>query len=326
MTKQILVLLPVEAAHRKQLEAAAPSAAFLYRAPEALAREDVADSHAIIGNLPTAWIGDCHNLEWLHLNFTGVGVYGEPGVLPDRVLLTNCTGAYGEAIGEYLVALLLSLMKKLSLYRDRQNRSQWEDLGPVRSIMGSRVLVVGLGDIGCAFSRRVHALGGTVTAIRRHPEDKPDYVEHIYTMDSLDNLLPDADAVVMCLPDTPLTRDLISRERLLAMKKDAFFMNIGRGNVVDNIALAEILNGGHLAGAAMDVTEPEPLPVGHPLWTARNMILTPHVAGQFHLDDILEKVVAISAANLRRYMDGHPLLNRVDKNEGYRSHDGQWQG
>ncbi|MDR0468874.1 MAG: D-2-hydroxyacid dehydrogenase [Peptococcaceae bacterium] len=322
--EKILVLLPVTEAHKKQMEAAAPEADFIYRLPEALTREAVEEAHAVIGNIPAEWIGDCKNMKWLHLNFTGVGAYGEPGFLPEGVLLTNSTGAYGEAIGEYLVALLLSMMKKLSLYRDQQKLGVWQDLGPVRSIMGSRVLVAGLGDIGRAFARRISALGGHVIGLRRHPGDEPEYVEKVYALDQLDRLLPEADVIAMCLPDTPLTQGLITRERLLSMKKDAFFLNVGRGNVVDNLALAEILTSGHLAGAAMDVTEPEPLPEGHPLWTAPNMLITPHVAGQFHLDDILEKVVQVSCANLRRYIAGEALYNQVDKEAGYRREAGRW--
>jgi phosphoglycerate dehydrogenase-like enzyme len=321
---KVLVLLPVTQAHKARLEAAAPGAEFIYCLPEALTREAAEGAHVVIGNVPMELVGDCKNMKWLHLNFTGVGAYGEPGFLPDGVLLTNSTGAYGEAIGEYLLALLLSMMKKLSLYRDQQKLGLWRDLGPVRSVMGSRVLVVGLGDIGRAFARRVSALGGRVTGLRRSAGDEPEYVEHVYTLDRLDQLLPEADVVAMCLPDTALTRGLISRERLASMKKDAFFLNIGRGNVVDNVALAELLAAGHLAGAAMDVTEPEPLPEGHPLWAAPNMVLTPHVAGQFHLEDILEKVVSISCANLSRFVAGEPLYNLVDKEAGYRSAAGQW--
>ena len=323
--EKVLILLPVTEAHRQRLEAAAPGADFVYCLPEALTREAVEEAHVVIGNLPVERVGDCKHLKWLHLNFTGVGIYGEPGFLPEGVLLTNSTGAYGEAIGEYLVALLLSMMKKLSLYRDQQKLGLWRDLGPVRSIMGSQVLVAGLGDIGRAFSRRITALGGHVVGLRRHLGDEPDYVEKVYTLDQLDLLLPEADVVAMCLPDTALTRGLIDRKRLLSMKKDAFFLNIGRGNVVDNIALADVLASGHLAGAAMDVTEPEPLPEGHPLWAVPNMVITPHVAGQFHLDDILEKVVQVSCANLRRFVAGETLYNLVDKAAGYRSEADRWK-
>jgi len=326
--KKVLVLLPVTEAQKHKLEAAAPEALFHYVPPEAITREIAKEAQIIIGNLPVSWVGECAKLEWIQSNFAGVGKLGEPGFLPEHILLTNGSGAYGEAIGEYLLTMLLSMMKKFNLYRDMQRLKLWTDLGPVRTIMGSSVLVVGLGDIGRAFARRVHAMGGYVTGIRRQPgalDARPDYVQQIRGLEWLDTLLPEADAVALCLPDTLSTRGLMTRERLLGMKKDAFFLNVGRGNVVDNAILAEVLASGHLAGAAMDVTEPEPLPEDHPLWTIPNMLLTPHVAGQFHLDDILEKVVEISCANLARFLSGQPLLNLVDKDEGYRRSDGQWK-
>ncbi len=321
----ILVVLPVTEEHKAKLEAAAPAAVFSYLKPAAVTPEAAKAAHIIIGNLPPEHLADSENLQWLQLNYAGIGKFANPGVLPPRTLLTNSSGAYGEAIGEYLVAMLLYLMKKLYLYRDNQQNKIWKDMGRVRTIMGSRVLVVGLGDIGLSFARRIKAMGGQVSGIRRHTGDQPDYVDQIYTLDQLDELLPQADVVAMCLPDTPLTKGLLDRQRLLAMKQGAYFLNVGRGNAVDNVALAEVLASGHLGGAAVDVIEPEPLPQDHPLWTAPNSLLTPHVAGGFHAGDILEKVVAISCDNLKRYFAGEPLLNLVDSKTGYRQKEGHWR-
>ncbi len=326
MTKtNILVVLPVTDVHKKQLEAAAPAAEFSYMAPAAVTREAAAAAHIIIGNMPPEHLSGSENLKWLQLNYAGVGKFADPGVLPTGTLLTNSSGAYGEAIGEYLVAMLLYLMKKFYLYRDNQKNKIWKDMGRVKTIIGSRVLVVGLGDIGLSFARRIKAMGGQVTGIRRHAGDRPDGVDQVYSLEQLDELLPQADVVAMCLPDTPLTRGLMDRQRLLAMKQGAYFLNVGRGNAVDNVALAEVLAAGHLGGAAVDVIEPEPLPQDHPLWDAPNSLLTPHVAGGFHAGDILEKVVAISCDNLRRYFAGEPLLNLVDREAGYRQRQGQWR-
>ena len=322
--KKVLVLLPVTDVHKEKLESAAGGTVFTYCQPEQLTSDIVEAAQVIIGNLPVDFVGACTRLEWMQSNFAGLGKWSDPGFLPDRVLLTNGSGAYGEAIGEYLTALLLSLMKKFPLYRDQQREKRWADLGPVSTIMGSHVLVVGLGDIGCAFARRIDALGGRVTGIRRSPGAPPQGVSEVYAMERLDALLPQADVVALCLPDTPLTRGLMTGERLRRMKKGAFFLNVGRGNVVDHVALAEALTSGHLAAAAMDVFDPEPLPAESPLWPIPTMMITPHVAGQFHLGDILEKVVAISCENLRRFMAGQTLLNLVDKEAGYRRKEDHW--
>lgn len=327
MTKtNILVVLPVSAAHKEKLEAAAPAAEFSYMTPAEVTPEIASAAHIVIGNMPPEHLSGSENLKWIQLNYAGIGKFADPGVLPAGTLLTNGSGAYGEAIGEYLAAMLLYLMKKFYLYRDNQKNKIWKDMGRVRTIMGSRVLVVGLGDIGLSFARRIKAMGGLVAGIRRHVGEPLADVQEIYTLEQLDALLPLADVVALCLPDTPLTRGLMDRQRLLAMKKGAYFLNVGRGNAVDNVALAEVLTSGHLGGAAVDVIEPEPLPLDHPLWTAPNSLLTPHVAGGFHVEDILEKVVAISCDNLKRYFAGEPLLNLVDRQAGYRQRQGQWQG
>ena len=322
--KKVLVLLPATDKHKEKLESAAGGLMITYCLPEQVTRDMVEAAQVIIGNLPVDFVGACANLEWMQSNFAGLGKWSEPGFLPDRVLLTNGSGAYGEAIGEYLTTMLLSLLKKFPLYRDQQRDKLWADLGPVGTIMGSHILIVGLGDIGCAFARRIHALGGRVTGIRRNPGALPEGVDEVCAMDRLDDLLPLADVVATCLPDTPLTRGLMTGERLGRMKKGAFYLNVGRGNVVDHVALAGALTAGQLAGAAMDVFEPEPLPADSLLWPIPTMMITPHVAGQFHLGDILEKVVAISCENLRRFMAGQTLLNLVDKEAGYRRKEDHW--
>ena len=137
-------------------------------------------------------------------------------------------------------------------------------------------------------------------------------------MDKFKDCLQDADIVATCLPGTKETYHLFDREAFLSMKEGAYFINIGRGGAVDTDALANALNSGHLKGAAVDVTEPEPLPKDHPLWKAKNLILTPHVSGGYHLPETLERIVSISAENLKLFMEGKPLNNIVDLATGYR--------
>ncbi|MCD8498931.1 MAG: NAD(P)-binding domain-containing protein [Clostridiales bacterium] len=156
------------------------------------------------------------------------------------------------------------------------------------SITGSTTLVIGLGDIGSQFARRMQALGSTVLGIRRMPAaGKPDYVSSVHGLAELDDLLPLADVVALTLPETPQTVHLINRERLARMKPGAVLLNVGRGNAIETEALCDALVAGHLGGAGLDVTDPEPLPADHRLWSLPNAMITPHVSGFYHLQATL---------------------------------------
>ncbi|MGN0777898.1 MAG: D-2-hydroxyacid dehydrogenase [Aristaeellaceae bacterium] len=314
----ILVVMPVLAHQREMLCAAATGEDFVFCPMEEVTPDLVQRADVIIGNAPADMIRGTAKLKWLQLNSAGTERYITPGVLPEDALLTNATGAYGLSISEHMLGCLLMLMKKLHLYHLDQQEQLWRDHGPVTSIFGSRTLVVGLGDIGGEFAQRMHALGSTVTGIRRHRTAVPAYLDSLHSMDDLMDCLKNADIVASCLPGTKDTLHIFRRETFAAMKPGAFFLNVGRGNAVDSDALAEALNAGHLAGAAVDVTDPEPLPAGHPLWQARNVLITPHVSGGYHLPETRERIIRIAAENLRHFLAGEPLKNVVDFSTGYR--------
>ena len=176
---------------------------------------------------------------------------------------------------------------------------------------------MGLGDLGREFAWRAHALGARVTGIKRTPGNRPKYVESLYTMDKLDDCLPQADIVYMSLPDTPSTQGLFSRERISKMKPGAILINVGRGNAVDLDALCDALEASALAGAGVDVTDPEPLPKEHRAWKTENLFITPHVSGGFHLQLTHDRIVFICADNLRRFACGEELENVVDRVQKY---------
>ena len=217
-----------------------------------------------------------------------------------------------------MIGSLLCIMKKLHLYGADQSKHVWNDYGNVASIYGSKTLVVGFGDIGSEFAVRMHALGSQVTGIRRNKTEKPDYLEALYQMDAFYECLKTADIVVTCLPGTKETYHIFDKKAFAQMKEGAFFLNVGRGSAVDSNALADALNSGHLAGASVDVTEPEPLPSDHPLWDAKNLLITPHISGNYHLKETHERIVRIAADNLDRFMRGEKLRNVVDFATGYR--------
>lgn len=317
--REIIVTLPVDPAQRQAFAALAPDAHFTYTDKKHVTAEEVAEAEVILGNLPAALLSGAKKLKWLQLNSAGAESYTRPGVLPAGVQLTNASGAYGLAISEHMVALVLAWMKKLPLYGAHQQNGAWQDEGPVRSVFGARTLVVGLGDIGGEFARRMHALGSRVTGIRRSRAALPPYLDALYQMDALDSLLPEMDIVAICLPGTEKTRHLFDRARLAKMKQDALLVNVGRGNIVDTDALNDALQSGALGGACLDVTDPEPLPQAHPLWRAPGALITPHIAGGYHLEETLRRIIALCQRNLKAYLADAPLENLVDPTTGYRT-------
>lgn len=325
MSKHILVALPLSEAQQDALRAAAPGARFRFAPDGEPPVEDVLWADAVLGNIPVDLIRQNRRLEWFQSNFAGPDPYLAPGVLPESCLVTNATGAYGLAISEWMLGLWLGLCKDLFLYRDRQNRCRWDAIDrPVRSAAGSRVLVVGLGDIGSSFARRAHDLGAQVVGVRRRAvpaEACPPYCLRVVGRNALDEELPAADLVALCLPGTPDTAGLFDAARLERMKQGAILLNVGRGSAVDTDALTRLLHEGHLFGAGLDVTDPEPLPPDHPLWREPGAILTPHISGRFSLPRTLDNIVAIFARNLGHYMRGEVLDNQVSRTTRYVSAD-----
>ena len=316
--KTILVHLNVEQRHKEKLEAAAPDCSFVYAPGKELTREQVESAEIIIGNPPPAWIGGSERLELLQLFSAGADPYLKPGILAPGTALTNATGAYGKAVSEHAFAMTLILMKKLHLYRDYQRLHAWKDAGPVTSLSDATVLVVGLGDIGLAYARLVKAMGARVIGVKRRGGACPEGVDELCLTADLDRVLPEADVIFSILPGTADTFHFYTAERFAAMKKTAFFVNCGRGSAVAMDVLARALKESEIAGAAIDVAETEPLPAESPLWELENLLITPHVAGNFHLPDILEQIVDISCDNLRAHLAGEPLRNVVDFSTGYK--------
>lgn len=329
--KHALVTIPTGERHRNLLQQAAPGWEFRFRGTDTLVcapqealpgqpvtQEDVDWAQVILGNVPAAMLHGSPALEWLQTNSAGVEAYIQPGVLAGDTLLTNATGAYGLAIAEHMLGMLLELFKKLELYRDAQKSGAWQSQGAVKAVYGSTVLVLGMGDIGGEFAARCKALGAKVIGVRRSPRPCPEYADEVHLLEDLDSLLPQADVVAITLPGTDATRGLMSRERLAKMKEGAVLLNVGRGFIVDTEALCDALERGHLSGAGVDVTDPEPLPPTHRLWNIPTAVVTPHISGFYHLRETHERIVGIFLENLRLFQAGEPLRNLVDFATGYR--------
>jgi phosphoglycerate dehydrogenase-like enzyme len=317
LNKNILVLMPVDEKHKRLLEEKAPGANFIYGNYKSMDEAQVQSANIILGNPPVTMIEGSKNLELLQLQSAGVGEYAEENALPKGVVLTNASGAYGLAISEYMLGVLLELYKKLHLYRDNQREGNWSYEGNVKSIYNSKALVVGLGDIGGEFAKRLKALGAYTIGIRRRGTNKPDYLDELHFMDKLEELLPSADIVALSLPGTKLTNKIINENTLKLMKRDAVLINVGRGNAIDTDALCDALESGQLLGVALDVTDPEPLPKEHRLWKIKNAVITPHVSGGLSLQETHDRIVRISANNLEAFLNKKGLSNVVDLSAGY---------
>lgn len=317
MGKNILVLIPVNEKDKLFLEGKGSSSSFTYLNGNTVNIEQVQNANIIVGNPPIDMIKGSKNLEWIQLGSAGVGEYIKEDVLRDGVILTNASGAYGLAISEYMLGVLLELYKKLHLYRENQIESNWHYEGPVKAVYNSTALIVGLGDIGGEFAKRLKALGAYTIGIRRSDANKPDYLDELHFMDELETLLPRADIVALSLPATKLTERIINRKTLGLMKQDAVLINVGRGNAIDTNALCDALESGHILGAALDVTDPEPLPKDHRLWKIKNAIITPHVSGGYSLAETHERIIKISASNLEAFLNNKSLVSVVDFSAGY---------
>ena len=281
--------------------------------------DDIRDAEVIIGNPSMKSLAAAKSLRWLQLSSSGADQYVTSGLIdPARTVLTNATGAYGHGISEYMIAGVFALIKNLHLYRDNQNRSVWKDMGSISTVNGSKVLIVGYGDIGSHFGEKMHALGADIYAVKRRSTGLPSFVNGPYSLDDVNSLLPQMDIVALCLPNTSSTAGFFDSERFSLMKEGSVLINVGRGNAVDPDALLNALKEGKIHGAVLDVTEPEPLPSDSELWKQKNLLITPHISGGNHSRETVETIESIILENISRFVSGKDLINKVDFSTGYR--------
>lgn len=252
-------------------------------------------------------------LRWIQT--TGAGIDGLMPLdwLPDEVIITNNSGAHGAKCEEYCTMALLMLATGAPSMMHNQHARRWEqNFFPV--VAGKTVVVVGFGDLGAAAGRAAKKLGLKVIAVTRSGKaGKP--ADVAYKTSRLDSVLPKADFVVIATPLTAETRDIMSRDRLALLKPAAGLINIGRAPLVDYDALREMLGAGKLAGAILDVHQPEPLPADSPLWTTPNVFVTPHVSCDY--PEYVDRIYDRWFENLPRYLAGRPLKYTVDRKLGY---------
>lgn len=276
------------------------------------------EANVVLGSISPALAKKCPDLKWIQTSSAGVDHFIREKVLPDDCLLTNATGTYGLAISEYMIGVYLELIKGFHYYRDQQKDGAWTDLGTVKCVSGSTVLILGMGDIGTDFAKICKAMGAKVIGVRRTDKTPSPYADEIHLIEDLDQLLPVADCVAIAMPGTSETYNMFGKEKFDKMKDGAVLINVGRGTIVETEALCDALESGKLAGAGLDVVNPEPLPKDHRLWQIKSAVITPHNSGQSNLQETKERLSSIITGNLERYINGEKLRNTVDFSTGYR--------
>jgi phosphoglycerate dehydrogenase-like enzyme len=285
--------------------------------------EEIRDAEvAVAWSLRPEQLAAASRLRWIHSPAAAVHQLMFPELIASDVVVTNARDVHGPVVAEHVLTLIFALAKKLPAALRFQQARVWgqekiwtEDPRPAE-VAGSTLGLVGLGSIGRAVAERAACLGMEVIAVREHPErGGTEGVNHVYGPADIDVLLPQSDYVVLAAPVTPDSRNLMNSQRLAAMKSNAYLINVSRGSLVDEAALAEVLRQRKIAGAALDVFTREPLPQESPLWHLENLLITPHTAAI--TNKLWQRHYALLKENLRRYTGGEPLLAVVDKTKGY---------
>ncbi len=279
----------------------------------------IEDVEVLVGMLTADQFARAARLRWVQSPRAGVEwIARVPGLVESDVIVTNLRGAHAVTIAEHTFALLLSLTRALRPLEERQRRHEWA--GPelrdqMRALKGLTMGIVGFGTIGRAIARRAIGFEMDLLAVDAEPVAPSDGVAEVWPLTRLDELCTVSDVLVIAAPLTARSRGMIGPEQIRRLKRGSYLLQVSRGGIVDEAALVDALEEGHLAGAGLDVTATEPLPVGHPLWTAPNLIVTPHSSAVSDLTSDL--VYSMVSDNLGRYLRGEPLLNLVDKQRGY---------
>ena len=302
------------------IEAAAPGVEIVTAGDMAGAVTAARDVDAVLGLCTAEVLAAGRDIRWIQAYSAGVErCVSVPAVRERNVLLTNMQRVAGPVMAEHVVAMMLAFARGLHFYIPERMAARWTAERPASvrmlTLEGKTLLVVGLGGIGTEVARRAHALGMRVTAIRASGREGPEFVAYVGLPDELRKLAGEADFIVNTTPLTPATTELFDAGFFSAAKPGAFFVNVGRGRSVVQAALVAALKSGRLAGAGLDVTDPEPLPAESPLWQMQNVIITPHVSADSDLGN--EARFAIAIENLRRYVAGERMLSVVDVARGY---------
>jgi phosphoglycerate dehydrogenase-like enzyme len=303
------------------LQAVAPGVQIVTVSSVDEAASMAADAQVLIGYCDEEILSAAPGLHWVQVYSSGVDrCVINPGMHTGNKLLTNGQRIGSPALAEHAIALMMALVRGLDVFHSNQLNGAWQrnvalGSGEFMELEGRTVLIVGLGGIGTQTAKRAHGLGMRVIATRGSRREGPDYVEYVGLADEVSKLAAQADVVINTAPLTDRTRGMFNAELFAKMKPTAYFVSVGRGASTVTADLVAALGKGELAGAGLDVTDPEPLPEGHPLWSMPRVIITPHTAGRS--DKSRDRLFLLVQENLRRYVAGEPMLSVVDIERGY---------
>jgi phosphoglycerate dehydrogenase-like enzyme len=323
-----IALTPILSARYREsdlarIRAAAPGARLVSVSLEGLADGPLDDVEVMLrGPVPATTfdrlLARCPELRWVHSATAGVERVLTPAAARRGLLITNARGVFSRPIAEYVLMMMLAVVRRLPQLLELQRERTWQPLA-AQEMRDMTVGIVGLGSIGKAVATLASAFGSRVIATRRMGPGEmptaPDGIEHVLPHDRLPELLADSDFVVLALPLTATTDRLMDANRLGMMKPGAWLINVARGRLVDERALVRALRDGHIGGAVLDTILEEPLPATSPLWSTPNLIITPHTS--WSSGRVLDRSIALFCENLERYRDGEPLINAVDPTVGY---------
>ena len=317
-TKKILAI-NADQATLASLQGASPKARVVAVTPDTVMKE-IADADAFIGEIKPEHVRAGKNLKWVAIMSAGaervLHLSGGNDLRDSNIILTNNKVVQGPEIADHAMAMLLTLTRGINIFMGHRQQEIWQGR-PYSGIElnGKTAVVIGVGGIGTQIALRANAFGMEVIGV--DPEDRPylPFIKKYVKPDQLDEVIPQADVVFISAPHTPKSHKMMGGKQFDMMKKNSYFIAVSRGGIYDMPGLVRALDSKRLAGAGVDVTDPEPLPKGHALWKFDNAIITPHIAGRSDLDR--GRMVGTITENIRRFVDGQPLLNVVDKTKGY---------
>lgn len=281
-----------------------------------VAKAYVKDAEIIAGfPMTIPGLEDAKKLRWIHSFSAGVDKMLSPEVMRMPIKISNSSGIHATPIAEHIIGFMLMFTRGFKKTFENQKKHVWGKDETLSELRGKTVLIVGLGDIGMEAARLAHCFGARILAITRGKKKKPAFVNQLGTASHLDTLLPQSDIVVICLPHTKDTHYLFDKKKFALMKSTAIVMNIGRGGIIHEKELIHALKQKQIGGAALDVTEQEPLPADSPLWNMENVIITPHHSGLS--EKYMDRAVDLFCENLKLFLKGKKLRTEVDKGRGY---------
>jgi len=315
--RRIILCYPVDPRHVDQIAAAAPQFDVIdagqERIAELLLTADIFCGHA---KVPVPWdeVVQQGRLRWIQSSAAGLDHCLVPSVIESDITVTSASGVLANQVADHTIALLAGLLRSLPTYFRAQQKHEFIRR-PTRDLHGSRIGIIGLGRNGRRLAEVLSAFHTTIVATDWFPVNKPPQVAELLQADAVDEILPHVDILILAAPLTGITRGMIDARRLALLPPGAIVVNVARGPLVVTEDLVAALESGHLGGAAIDVTEPEPLPRDSRLWDLPNVIITPHVGGQSA--SRIDNMTNFFCDNLCQYFDGRPLANLVDKRLGF---------